>query len=344
MIRAVFLADTHLGFDWPLRPRIERRRRGDDFFTNYLAVLAYAAKSRADFVLHGGDVFFRSRVSDAVVARVFEPLLDIADAGIDVFIVPGNHERSRIPRSLFADHPRVHIFDRPKSFVLERRGFTAELSGFPFVGRSIRSDFPRMCRALAATWKTENPDARLMCLHEIFEGARVGPSGYQFRSAADVIRCQDLPADYDGFLSGHIHRAQVLTEDPSGSPLPAPVVYPGSVERTSHAEQEETKGFFELTIGRGLRHSWHPLPTRPMVTIRIDANFLRNTSDAVTELRRRLAEIDPSSVVRVRVERNVPAQVINTLTAETLRKIAPPTMNISLSIRRDTSHARGKSP
>ena len=31
-VRILFLADTHLGYDLPFRPRIKRRRRGPEFF------------------------------------------------------------------------------------------------------------------------------------------------------------------------------------------------------------------------------------------------------------------------------------------------------------------------
>jgi hypothetical protein len=34
MVKVLLLADTHLGFDQPQRPRVERRRRGPDFFAN----------------------------------------------------------------------------------------------------------------------------------------------------------------------------------------------------------------------------------------------------------------------------------------------------------------------
>ena len=34
LIRILLIADTHLGFDLPFRPRIKRRRRGLDFFAN----------------------------------------------------------------------------------------------------------------------------------------------------------------------------------------------------------------------------------------------------------------------------------------------------------------------
>jgi hypothetical protein len=35
IIPILLLADTHLGFDLPFRPRIKRRRRGPDFFANF---------------------------------------------------------------------------------------------------------------------------------------------------------------------------------------------------------------------------------------------------------------------------------------------------------------------
>ncbi|MGH7695679.1 MAG: metallophosphoesterase, partial [Gemmatimonadaceae bacterium] len=62
VVRILLLADTHLGFDLPVRPRIERRRRGHDFLANYAAALQPALDGAVDLVVHGGDVFNRSRV------------------------------------------------------------------------------------------------------------------------------------------------------------------------------------------------------------------------------------------------------------------------------------------
>ncbi|MDH5549336.1 MAG: metallophosphoesterase, partial [Gemmatimonadota bacterium] len=96
-IRILFLADTHLGIDMPLRPRIARRRRGPDFFANYERALQAAHDHRVHAVIHGGDVFYRSRVPAKLVHAGFAPLKRVADAGIPVYVVPGNHERSAIP-------------------------------------------------------------------------------------------------------------------------------------------------------------------------------------------------------------------------------------------------------
>ncbi len=55
-VRILFVADSHLGFDLPVRPRVNRRRRGHDFLTNYAAALEPAMRGEVDLVVHGGDV------------------------------------------------------------------------------------------------------------------------------------------------------------------------------------------------------------------------------------------------------------------------------------------------
>ena len=63
MIRLLLLADTHLGFDLPERPRVQRRRRGHDFLANYARALAPALQGDVDLFVHAGDVFDRPQVS-----------------------------------------------------------------------------------------------------------------------------------------------------------------------------------------------------------------------------------------------------------------------------------------
>src|SRR5262245_2734351 len=110
-IRILLLADSHLGFDLPTRPRVDRRRRGYDFLANYSTALAPALNGEVDLVVHAGDVFDRSSVVPSLAYQAFEPLRRVAERGVPVFIVPGNHERSRLPHIRFATHPRVHIFE-----------------------------------------------------------------------------------------------------------------------------------------------------------------------------------------------------------------------------------------
>ena len=269
LVRVLLLADSHLGFDLPVRPRVKRRRRGEDFLANHRRALSPALAGRVDVVVHGGDLFHRSRVPASLVFQAFQPLLEVAELGVPVFVVPGNHERSRIPHDRFAAHPNLHIFRGPETRVVEVEGARVAVVGFPYHRRRIREQFPRMLNETG--WNRKEADLRLLCMHHCVEGAQVGPSDYTFRHAPDVIRCSDLPREFAAVLSGHIHRHQVLRESLQGRPLPTPVLYPGSVERTAFAEMGEEKGVLLLEVspdedgGRLVQHDFLPLPARPMM-------------------------------------------------------------------------------
>ena len=131
-IRILLLADTHLGVDLPARPRVARRRRGDDFLANYARALEPAQSGRVDLVVHGGDVFDRPGVPASLAYQAFAPLQRIADRGIPVFLVPGNHERGCFPHGRFAQHRGVHIFDRPRTFDVRVHGELVSMVGFPY--------------------------------------------------------------------------------------------------------------------------------------------------------------------------------------------------------------------
>ncbi len=333
------LADSHLGFDLPLRPRVERRRRGPDFFANYERALTPALRGEVDLVVHGGDVLFRSKVRPQLVQMAFEPLMRVADAGVPVIVVPGNHERSAIPYPLLAAHPDVHILSAPRTVELEIRGLRVAAAGFPFERRDVQGRFGELLDR--AGWRGRPADIRLLVLHQTVEGARVGPVGYTFRRGEDVIRGRDLPAGFAAVLAGHIHRHQVLTADLSGRPLAAPVFYPGSIERTSVAERREAKGYLTLEIepdeargGRLESWSFHQLPARPMIDVDLDpAGLDQGHLAALLEVE--LAEIDPDAVVRIRLARPPESDGGEALRAASLRELAPATMTVTVQWPRE---------
>ena len=332
-LRVLLLADTHLGFDLPLRPRVERRRRGPDFFANFERALEPARRGAVDLVVHGGDLLFRSKVRRELVYRAFEPLVEVAAARVPVVLVPGNHERSAIPYPLLASHPGVHILDRPRTVVLAANGREVAVAGFPFQRQDVRGRFGRLLDETG--WHDRPAEVRLLCLHQTVEGARVGPSGYTFRGGADVIRGADIPTGFAAVLAGHIHRRQILTADLSGRPLAAPVLYPGSIERTSFAERHEPKGCMRLELRPGAEggrlESWtfHELPARPMVDLEVAVEGL-NRERLAERLRRSLAGVDPDGVVRLTPLGRPGPGAADLLGAASLRALAPATMTVTL--------------
>jgi DNA repair exonuclease SbcCD nuclease subunit len=340
--RILFVADTHLGFDLPFRPRVERRRRGHDFFANFERALEPAHRGEVDLVLHGGDLLYRTRVPAALVEMALEPLIQVAEAGVPVYLVPGNHERSRIPLHLWGTHPNLHVFDRPRTFVASLPQGTIGLAGFPF-RRRVRDTFTKLVDQTG--YSNVSVDAHLLCIHQVVEGAQVGTHNYTFRGGHEVIRGQDIPTGFAAILSGHIHRAQVLTHDLRGRKLAAPVVFPGSIERTSFAERDEEKGYAVVSIDVSGTNddpaevSFVPLPARPMVDLVLDLNQMGD-EPLEEHLKKRIQALDPNAVVRVQVRGDETGEVREVLSAPYLRSLAPESMNISLAIDRTQFNRR----
>jgi DNA repair exonuclease SbcCD nuclease subunit len=330
-INILFFSDTHLGFDLPLNPRIQRRRRGDDFFSNYQLILDYARKQKVDLIVHGGDVFYKSKVPLAIVDKVYEPLLKVAESGIPIFIVPGNHDRSRLPDHLWLSHPQIHVFDEPRTFLERENGVTIALSGFPFV-RNAKDQFYSLLHQ--SRFQDYSADLHFLCLHQTFEGAKVGPIDFTFKTSADNIPGEMTPDIFQAVLSGHIHRAQQLTQTLDGKQLAVPVVYSGSIERTSFAERFEEKYFVTMRItceGNRFSHEieYHQLPTRPMVKMEIPIED-RNLNQVSLLIRERLSLVNPDAIVRINLTGKDGQGYLEGMTAPHLRDLSPESMNISL--------------
>lgn len=318
-MRVLLLADTHLGFDLPARPRVSRRRRGDDFFEAFHRALEPARRGEVDVVVHGGDLLYRSRVPLWLAETALAPLRQVASSGVPVLLVPGNHERARVPYPLLAVHDGLHVFDRPRTVVLEKRGLRVAFLGFPYASR-VGQRFGQLIDQ-AGAWR-EPADVRVLCLHQCVEGATCGPGDYVFRAGQDVIRTADLPGDAAVVLCGHVHRHQVLR---AGH---VPVIYAGSTERTSFAEAGETKGYVVLRLtGSGLASiEFRPLATRPMLTREVALDGL-GAGEVLARVSAALATTPEDAIVRLRVAGGVPAG----LTAAVLRALAG-SRNVALAL------------
>jgi DNA repair exonuclease SbcCD nuclease subunit len=269
----------------------------------------------------------------------FEPLQKVADIGVPVMVVPGNHERSAIPFRLWASHPNIHIFVRPKTFYLEINGSTLALAGFPYIRDNIRQHF---CQVLDQTGWNKNPaGAVVLCFHHIVEGAalKMGPGIHVFRNNPDVVRTADLPPGFAAVLSGHIHRFQVLTKDLQGNPIPTPVFYPGSTERTSFVEKDEPKGYLTLdiepsteTAGGILKHwQFHELPARPMHQLEVQAADL-TAAQLRSWIKHNLEGLPQDSVVKLKIHGKLSPDLLNIVSANSLRSLVPATMNVTTSL------------
>ena len=378
MRRVVFASDLHLGSN----PTLDDFTR-DVEFESFLDLPEFkpSADDRVELVLLGDSFDLWQAVSEeechqekskridlAYVAaseavrldgvrgkhlRWFEALGRFAERpGCRLVVVPGNHERSLLPHTRFAAHPRVHVFDRPRTFRIDVRGTPLALAGFPYERAGVRQLFPSLLEQTG--WRPEPGVAALLCMHQCVEGATVGPADFMFRYAADVVRGRDIPAGFAAVLSGHIHRHQVLKSDLSHRPLAAPVLYPGSIERTALAEKGETKGYMILRLaaarsgGTGamtmlhpdsepgqpptpgdLTWEFRPLPARPMIVRQVQADG-RDPLALEAVVREIVAAVPEDAVLTIRVDGVLTAGHLRVLSAAHLRTFVPASMNVDI--------------
>ncbi|MHA2028665.1 MAG: metallophosphoesterase family protein, partial [Candidatus Kariarchaeaceae archaeon] len=229
-MKLLAIADTHLGHKAG-RTAEARKYIADAMFNSLSSIVQIAKREKYDFVLHGGDVFNRSSPEKREIYRFFNLVEGLLDDDIGFIVAPGNHDRSRLPDSLFRYYYKNYFcFNKFSTFNLGDIG----IIGFPFEYKDPRAVFNKV-----KTIALNNAKKKYIILcHQLFYGATFGPHNFRFTLQNDVIQTQKLPDNLKLVITGHIHKAQLLAN--------GRVAYPGSTERTHHVEIIEPKGYLSI--------------------------------------------------------------------------------------------------
>ncbi len=276
-IRFLHLSDTHFGAHYALKPRNHLRRAyGELFFRKVEKVIREAISiHNIDFIIHSGDFFNRSKPPPEVMDRGVKPFQLATRKGIPVFIIPGNHERSRLPLGLlpFAIE-NICVFTHPCSYCFEKDGLSIKITGFPYIRHQARKTFSE---TLAKAWSKSSSynstkyDFSILVVHQLFAGSHI--EDYTFSRGYNVVPMLQVLRKFNYIACGHVHRFQFLYENKPSllkstnrfysvrqdygafnwcfddenndcSHFPNPVIaYAGSLERVSFKERNEPKGY-----------------------------------------------------------------------------------------------------
>lgn len=254
-------ADSHVGADLPTHPRWPGPRRGDDFIESFNCVLRRARADQVDLLIHAGDLYDSPTPSNSAILAAVLPLRTLADEGVAILIVPGNHERYLLPASPFLVHPNITIVQGPCSHVYARGDTRILVAAVPCIRRGAGATF---AAALEKTgWRDHEADARVLVAHQAFDSAVCGPADYRFpKKSPDVVSRESIPPEFDYVAAGHIHRHQKLRPADRLTPR---IVYAGSNDRITFAERDEPKGCVLIELdSTGLTHRFIGHAVRPM--------------------------------------------------------------------------------
>ncbi|MCK4643171.1 metallophosphoesterase [bacterium] len=247
-MRFVHFSDTHLGDHFPAsKGQDPEIFRGKDFFKNYFLITDYILKHAKDidFILHTGDLFDREP-SHYIQELTIKPLLEIDNLGIPIFLIKGNHEKTCFPDSFTSRFKNLHVFCQPGARIYRLGKKKVMICGIPYMKDGKTRVNKLFAQAMEQTnWSKKRADFKILMLHQLLHGAKVGPIGYRFGRFPEVLSKDIIPKEFDYVGIGHIHRKQIIRHPKTKKQN---IFFPGAQERITFSEIHEKKGFYDITV------------------------------------------------------------------------------------------------
>lgn len=298
-----------------------------DFLVTFDWAVDYAIMRKVDLVLFTGDAYKNRDPSQTHQREFARRIARLADAGIPVFLIVGNHDLPHVANRATALEifptlavANVTVASSMETYCIETASGPLQIVALPwirigqFMAREETRDMTleeitREVEARLAGHLQEEVDAlkpgipALLAAHVTVSGSKVGSERSMMLGNDHVLSLGTVANQaFDYVALGHIHKHQVLTQNP-------PVVYPGSIQRIDFSEEHDPKGFMLIELDetkpRGERNvtiEFVEVDARPMLTIDVTTRPGEDPTDAAMEvLGKYVGEGLERSIVRVRI-------------------------------------------
>lgn len=369
-MKIIHFADLHLGVEnyGKIDPEIGLSTRLLDFLSAFDQLVDYSLDNKADLALFCGDAY-KTREPSQTQQREFAKRINrLATNGIPVFLLTGNHDMpNAIGRATAMEIfdtlavKNVHVANRPDVHTINTASGKLQIVSLPWLRRSalLNRDEMRNLTLAEITQKlqetltnvisnlvdTLDPELpAILAAHVWVTGSRVGSESMMSIGQEHTLLLSNvaLPA-FDYVALGHIHKQQVLNENP-------PVVYSGSLERVDFGEENDEKGFYVIDIepgkeNREVSYNFHPVKARRFLTVNValDADDISPNNTLVNAIK---AQQDNINDAIVRLNITLPSQVESQLNGseirEALREAAY--FTVAQDVQRETRLRMGDRP
>lgn len=233
-ITFIHAADLHL--DSPMiglktLPHAIFKRLQESTFQALKKLVDTAIVNNVDFVIIAGDLYDEEDRSVRAQIRFRNEMNRLAQCGIPVYIVHGNHDHLSGTRFNMEMPNNVHIFAEKvemKSF--EKANIFVHLYGFSYPTRHVHDKMIDQYKIMGGA------DYHIGILHGNIEG------NYEHGQYAPFHLNDLLKKDFNYWALGHIHKRAILNENPT-------IVYPGNIQGRNKKETGE-KGFYLVQLNQ----------------------------------------------------------------------------------------------
>ncbi len=293
-MKILHFADLHLGVETygHTDPTTGLSTRLIDFLASLDKVVDYAIENTVDLVIFCGDAY-KTREPTQTQQREFARRINrLSSNDIPIFLLVGNHDLpNAVGRATSTEIfdtlsvKNVFVSNRPDIYKIPTRSGTVQVASLPWLRRSVllsreetkNLDFEQMKEKLqqaltsAIELNISKLDPKLpavLAAHAWVAGSQIGTEKQMTIGQEHVLLLSSVanPA-FDYIALGHIHRHQVLSENP-------PVVYAGSLARLDFGDEADEKGFYLVDIELGkageqrqVSFEFHPVEGRRFLTI-----------------------------------------------------------------------------
>ncbi len=293
-MRILHFADLHLGVEsyGHIDPATGLSTRLLDILSSLDYLIDYALNNDVDLVLFCGDAYKNREPSQTHQRELAKRINRLSAAGVPVFLLVGNHDLPNAMGKATSTEifstlgvKNVYVSSRPEILKIPTKSGTIQVASLPWLRRSallsreetrslnFQQINERMQSALSNIIAThaQKLDPALpavLAAHVWVAGATLGTEKMMTIGQEHTLLLSTIanPA-FDYIALGHIHKGQVLNENP-------PVVYSGSLDRLDFGDEGLEKGFYVIDIDAGTgkkrgTYQFHPVKARRFLTINI---------------------------------------------------------------------------
>jgi DNA repair protein SbcD/Mre11 len=327
-MKIIHFADLHLGVETygHINPESGLSSRLEDFLGALDRLVGYALDNKADLVLFCGDAYKTREPSQTQQREFARRIRRLSESNIPFFLLTGNHDMPNAAgraTTMEIFHtlavPNVTVASKPGIFKIETASGDIQICALPWVRRSLllgneetknltfNEINERLERILTDvildfTSKIDPSLPSILAAHVWVMNASTGTEKNMTIGQEHMLLPGNVanPA-FDYVALGHIHKEQVLSENP-------PTIYSGSLERLDFGDEELDKGFYVVDIDtegeeRKVSYKFHSINARRFFTLRIavDENDFDPTSTIVNRIEDNLEKIK-DAVTRIDIK------------------------------------------
>jgi exonuclease SbcD len=326
-MKIIHFADLHLGVEGygHVDPASGLSSRFLDFLIYLDKLVDYAIENRIDLVLFCGDTY-KSRDPNQTQQREFaKRIKKLSACGIPIFLLVGNHdlpnatgrattteifETLAINNVFVGGHPGIIRIPTPSGIVqivalpwLKRSNVVCKEDDknldFVQLNQRMQDILTGVIDQLSSELDPSLP--AVLAAHVWVQGARVGSEDTMSIGQEHMLLTSGVAKQcFDYVALGHIHRHQVLHENP-------PVVYAGSLVSLDFGDEDDNKGFYLVEINqigqsRCTTFEFRPITERRFFTIKLDLqNEDKDPTKTIVEVIRSSRFEISGNIVRIEI-------------------------------------------